>query len=474
MRSPRNAKNFLFLVASVLFCAPPTLSQTPTDIPIEAGKIIERVVVQAHPDQSYALFLPSNYTHEKSWPTIFCLDPRARGKAALERFTTAAEKYGYVVACSNNSRNGLNWSVISQIFTDFWDDIHTRFNVDQKRTYAAGFSGGSRLASTFASRCRGCLAGVIGAGAGFPGDIAPDAKTTFAYFGIVGVDDFNFGEMWQLEKKLSKLSAPYHFENFAGGHEWAPPENLDRAIAWLTLQAMRNGSSSKDETFIADQFTQRMTVANDLLRKRQLLDAFAAFSSIERDFQDLPAAKTAISKIEELSKSEELKKEAKTEDELYKQQLREAGEIRMLWMKAPQPDDASPGRPIAADRLNSWKKKKELPDDSKERRLARRILSHLLIESFETSQASQRNNDYTTALANLELARAIDSRNANTAYEIARLHALKRERKAALESLEEAVTLGFKDLARIKSEDAFANIAGDPRFEKLLGTLSGQ
>ena len=90
------------------------------------------------------------------------------------------------------------------------------------------------------------------------------------------------------------------------------------------------------------------------------------------------------------------------------------------------------------------------------------------------SQASQRNNDYTGALTNLELARAIDGKNANTAYEIARIHALKRERKAALESLEEAVTLGFKDLARLKAEDAFSNITSDPRFEKLLNALSGQ
>jgi len=474
MRFVRGPKTLLFIVALVALCSSGAFSQTPGDVSIQPGKVVEKVVIQSHPDQSYALFLPSTYTPDKAWPTVFCLDPRARGKVALERFTAAAEKYGYIVACSNNSRNGLNWSVIGEIFTDFWDDVHAHFAVDEKRTYAAGFSGGSRLASTYASRCRGCLAGVIGSGAGFPGDIAPDAKTPFAYFGIVGVDDFNFGEMWQLEKRLSKLTAPYHFENFAGGHEWAPLENLDRALAWLTLQAMRTGSAVKNESFVESQFNSRMTVANDLLAKRQFLDAAAAFSSIVRDFQELREVTAAADKAEGLSKSDDYKKESKTEEELYRQQLREAGEIRMFWMKAPDPDETSSGRAIATDRLSGWKKKKELPTDSKDRRLARRILSHLLIESFESSQASQRNNDYTGAIANLELAKAIDSKNANTAYEIARLHALKRERKAALESLEEAITLGFKDLARIKAEDAFTNIASDPRFEKLLTTLSGQ
>lgn len=143
-------------------------------------------------------------------------------------------------------------------------------------------------------------------------------------------------------------------------------------------------------------------------------------------------------------------------------------------MKAPEPDEPTSGRAIAADRLTGWKKKKDLPNDSKDRRLARRILTHLMIESFEASQASERNNDYTGALANLELAKAIDDKNANIAYEIARLHALKRERKAALESLEEAVTLGFRDLTRLKAEEAFNNLAQEPRFEKLLSTLTGQ
>ena len=231
----------LLLVLAILLWPPLTLSQT--DSAIQTGKVIESVVIKNHTDQSYAVFLPSNYTTEKSWPTVFCLDPRGRGKVAIDRFVSAAEKYGYVVFCSNNSRNGLNWSTIGDIFSNFWDDAHARFNIDEKRTYAAGFSGGSRLASTFASRCRGCLAGVIGSGAGYPGDILPDAKTPFAYFGIIGVDDFNFGEMWQLEKKLSKLEAPYHFENFSGGHEWAPKENIDNALAWFILQAMKSGTT---------------------------------------------------------------------------------------------------------------------------------------------------------------------------------------------------------------------------------------
>jgi tetratricopeptide (TPR) repeat protein len=467
-------RKVVILVALLLICSDTSRSQAPSELPNQLGKINESVVVQSHPDESYALFLPNSYKREQAWPTIFCLDPRGRGKSAIARFVPAAEKYGYIVICSNNSRNGLDWNTISQIFTDLWDDTHSRLSIDEKRTYGAGFSGGSRLAATFASRCRGCLAGVIGCGAGFPGDIAPDAKTTFAYFGLVGVDDFNFGEMWQLEKKFSQLPAPYQFQTFSGGHEWPPPEKIEQAIAWLTLLAMKNGLTVKDNNAIEDQFASRMTAADQLLALQQYVDAQRSLSSMVRDFNDLREVKTVVAKLNQLNDSEELKKEIKTEEELYRRQLREAGEIRTSWMQAPDPEQNTPSRAVVSSRLVDWKKKRELPVDSKDRRLARRILTQLLIEAFETSQASLRKNDYATALTNLQLAKEVDPRNANAAYEIARIYALKRQKKSALQSLEEAVSLGFKDVSRLKAEEAFSEIINDPRYQKLLASISNQ
>ena len=140
--STRQLTNAVFLVAALLLWFSIAFSQAPTGQSLQVGKVTENLVVQSHPDQSYAVFLPGNYTPDKAWPTVFCLDPRARGKSAIERFVQGAEKYGYVVLCSNNSRNGLNWPTIAEIFTNFWDDAHTRFNIDEKRTFAAGFSGG--------------------------------------------------------------------------------------------------------------------------------------------------------------------------------------------------------------------------------------------------------------------------------------------------------------------------------------------
>jgi poly(3-hydroxybutyrate) depolymerase len=70
------------------------------------GRLLEKVTCAQNPEQTYALYVPSAYTAEKAWPVIFCFDPGAHGLEPVERLRAAAEKYGYIVAGSLNSRNG--------------------------------------------------------------------------------------------------------------------------------------------------------------------------------------------------------------------------------------------------------------------------------------------------------------------------------------------------------------------------------
>lgn len=465
------ARLSVFLAILHLFALTASSQSVPQAI-LPTGKVIEKVAVQSRPDQSYAAYLPSSYSDARAWPTVFCFDPRARGTTAISRFVSGAEKYGFVIVCSNNSRNALDWPTISQIFTSFWADAHNRFHIDEKRTYAAGFSGGSRIATTFASRCRGCISGVIACGAGFPADTEPDAGVSFKYFGIAGVDDFNFAEMWELERKFEKLRVPYNFENFQGGHEWAPQDNLERAMAWLTLHAMKDGLVARDPKFIEEQFFARLNGAKRLLNLHELVFAERALSSIARDFQGLMEINSIAATADELRRSDEFKKAVRTEDGLIRRQFREAEVIRSLWLKPAEPDDLRLPRQDAALRIREWRKKKDATNDSPDRRLARRILSQLFIGSFESAQASlTQSKDYTLALTHYQLAQEIDPKNYNLAYEIARILALKRERKPALQALELAVSLGFKDVSRLKSEEAFALLEGEAGFQKLLSSI---
>ena len=95
------------------------------------------------------------------WPIIYVFDPGARGKVAVEAIQTAAEKFGYIVAASNNSRNGPMGGS-SQAMKAMWVDTQQRFPIAGQRRYVAGIVRGRRLPRWFPF-----LLGGVGGG-GFP------------------------------------------------------------------------------------------------------------------------------------------------------------------------------------------------------------------------------------------------------------------------------------------------------------------
>ena len=74
---------------------------------------------------------------------------------------------------SNNSRNGPI-EPVREAITATIDDTNSRFKIDDRRVYAAGFSGGSRVALAWA--LNGSIAGVVACGAGFTGGTPKNAK----------------------------------------------------------------------------------------------------------------------------------------------------------------------------------------------------------------------------------------------------------------------------------------------------------
>ena len=90
-----------YLFTLVMSCALVASGQKP---PISPGVVHGSVPVVADPTNSYALYLPANYSPEKRWPLVLVFDPFARGEVSVKLFHEAAEKYGFIVVGSNNSR----------------------------------------------------------------------------------------------------------------------------------------------------------------------------------------------------------------------------------------------------------------------------------------------------------------------------------------------------------------------------------
>jgi hypothetical protein len=196
-----------------------------------AAQEIQTIEVAGSPGQSYVLFVPSRYAADRRWPILYCLDPGARGRTAVEHFATGAEKAGFVVAGSNNSRNGPIEPSQTAIRL-MVQDTHKRLAIDDDRIYAAGLSGGARLALAWAAAQNGGIAGVVASSAGF-GSPAPPKQIPFRIFMTTGVDDFNHDELYRLSRELAHRNVPHRYVELEGGHEWLPASLADEAFGYF-------------------------------------------------------------------------------------------------------------------------------------------------------------------------------------------------------------------------------------------------
>src|ERR1051326_1467330 len=149
--------SILLIMIGLALCA---LAQPQTPA---AGVVHPSVAVSGDPSNSYALYLPSNYSAQKHWPLLLVFDPFGRGETGVKLFHEAAEKYGLIVVGSNNSRNFQDPSEAIRLL---WADVKERYAINPRRIYTAGLSGGARVAASIALACKSCVAGVIANGAG--------------------------------------------------------------------------------------------------------------------------------------------------------------------------------------------------------------------------------------------------------------------------------------------------------------------
>src|SRR5688572_29360846 len=102
MRASKAAR-FLVVVACV---ALPSTTRAAFAQGLTPGVIHDEIAVADDPSETYALYLPSDYSPDRPWSLLLGFHPGARGRAIVETYRAASERYGYIVAASNTSRNG--------------------------------------------------------------------------------------------------------------------------------------------------------------------------------------------------------------------------------------------------------------------------------------------------------------------------------------------------------------------------------
>ena len=335
---------------------------------LPTGQIVPDVVCATDSSQSYALYLPGAYNEDRAWPVIFAFDPGGRGRVPVERYQAAAERYGFIVAGSNNSRNGSAEN--GKAVVAMTGDVLSRFRADEHRVYLAGMSGGSRVALGVAlGSPKDHVAGVIASSAGYP-DGKLRKTLPFPIFATAGTEDFNHLEMRQLDRALS---SPHRLAVFEGGHVWLSSELAIDAVEWMELQAMNSGLKPRDEREIDQMFAKRQAAADASKADK---DTFLALQAMADDFDRLKDVRAIAARAAELGRDKNVRaalKRDRDEDD------REESMLDEIMMAEARLGAADRGDALQELRRR-WKDLSDTahaPDDSAARRRARRVLAGL-------------------------------------------------------------------------------------------------
>jgi dienelactone hydrolase len=468
-----NDKGKMFCVFLCLFVAI-IFSSVANAEEIARGQVIPKVTGKIDAQFSYALYLPSYYTPEKKFPVIYAFEPAARGAYPVERFKEAAEKFGYVIIASNDSRNGLSSKQLLPIINDLFDDTLARFSLDQSRVYLTGFSGGARVALSYALGSKGWVAGVIACGAGFPPDAQITTDLPFVIFGTVGNEDFNYPEMRTLDETLSKLNITHRFVTFEGTHDWASSELCIKAVEWLELQAMKTNRRQKDEAFIENLWKKNFEEANNAETNGKIYEAFVSFNALAQDFKELKDVSEIEKRVVALRENKIVRQALKDEKDEIEKQNALVNQLISQGAKIVQADSSE--RPTMMQDLRSLaasvRKRAQAEENTSDRRVARRSIRSAFAFYYETATLNfLPNKKFDLAILYMEIATELTPKNVFMFVELARVYAVAKQKKKAFQALQKAVEKGFNDLKVLEENKDFDTLRGESDWQKLVESI---
>jgi len=336
-------------------------------------------------------------------------------------------------------------------------DVGTHLSIDPDRIYTAGLSGGARVATQLA--LSGMSKGVIACSAGFPTSDNIPNRVPFPFFGTAGTEDFNYAELKRLDNELDDRGAAHRIVIFEGGHEWASAALLTDAVEWLELQGMRTGAWSRDDALIQAALKSRVAAVESMTGG----ETWVEMKLIAADFKGLVDTGEYERRAKELAASRVVKDWRKAERLLA---IREDDLVAKL---------AELGRGVSESKIRrtaeDLRRKAEAPDDSAERRMARRAIGSVAISVRENVRTLFDQQSYGEASSLLALFAALRPGQARTYYDLARARAFARETKSALDALAQAAGAGFSDATRVEAEPAFARLKNEPAFQAALAAI---
>ena len=403
------------------------------------------IVSRNNPDFTYALYLPRQNNDSARLPVIIFCDPHGDGSFPVTKYHSLAEKFGVILIGSNDIKNGLTFNQTTPILQLLVSEASTRFHADNRQISLAGFSGGAKAVLVAATETPSILS-IIYCGAGISqltGQLPPS-------LGIAGLKDMNYTEVVALDAQMDNQHVRHAIIEWNGRHEWSDSSIFQDAFYWVRFRAMEKNYCTPDMSLVQTFIRQNYAVLSDPLKEKMRLKKVINFLSGVADVTSFQLSLMSHINTKKFIAAEAADRENLEVETRMKQNYFECLEQKdVLWWHGEISRIRNLGRTDAGQR----------------------IIGYISLACYSLSSSTLKQGDLKKAEKYLSIYSLVDPDNADRAYLQAGYYALTRNDVGAIQSLREAVNLGFSDKSKLQNDDLFSSIRNSSEFNEVVQSI---
>ena len=424
------------------------------------GEVIENVICKSDASQSYAMYLPKNYSTEKTFPVVYAFDAHGTGKLPVSKYKDLAERYGYVLIGSNNSKNGNAWEESESIAEKLFADAQNRLSINTQRIYLLGFSGGARVVNGI-TITNGAIEGVICCGAAAPGKNSVNPRNNYTWMGIAGTEDFNYTEMRKYDMvDLAGHAVKHGLITFDGKHEWCPIEVMDEAFWWLELCEMRKNMSLKNDTLIKKKISPAIKQIETCMQQNKEFEAFQLCKKTINFYDGLADLSYCFKTYKSLQTNANVDKALRQEEITWSNEEK----LKQYYMSGFQSTDFEKWK----REIGGLNQKIKNEKDKNAIQMYKRVLGYLSLAAYMQASGALKQNAIPAADYFCKIYVLVDPTNNEAYYLTANVAAKQGKTNEAISALNQSVKNGFEDLPRLQTDSAFISLKGMKEFDEVV------
>ncbi|RKS45070.1 hypothetical protein BC962_2745 [Gillisia mitskevichiae] len=442
------------------------------DISLRKGAVVDSLPINDSIPDSFAMYLPRDYTTDKSWPIVFVFDNEGRGINTARLFSSATEEQGYLVVASNNISKEDSLLTNLETASRLVKKILLNFPIDENRVFTAGLGEGALVSSALPvlyPKIKGILVVEdVWINKDF---LAQDnIKRTVVGFAGYKSDYSKFNESFDMFKIFNHKSMIYNYEDESS---WPSVKLISHGIGSFTLQSMLEGNQPKDEQIINMLFEQELETAESMRRQLNFYKAYELLELMREKYK-------YFDKKDEIR---DLQKEIRRES-IYKEQRSQynSAKIKEQNLRYEYPllleDDLISK---SFENVGWWVQQYKEIDSLKSSNVVAEVELGYRLEDYLQTYTKERFTELKSVKAGIDklilisiLRTVFDKENPEGYFSIISLSAQDGDYYTAMLYLEDLLKTGYKNLEELYNIPGTLDLKLSPEFNELIKKYLGE